>query len=152
MNLDEYIRSECDRGHTTNYQEMRDAYDHALTACESVESLVSTLGNLVEPEVNPPAGFRHNYRTSNDGFMHGGPLCPASEVPLRMERWVDSADSVLDRNYQCSEKDAHLLIRIFLDIHPFVDGNGRVASILYNLMIGKLGDPEPLPYYYLPSP
>jgi len=65
-----------------------------------------------------------------------------------MERWNEFAESILDRNYECSVEDADSLIKTLLDIHPFVDGNGRVASILRNLMIGSMDDPQPLPYYY----
>lgn len=35
----------------------------------------------------------------------------------------------------------------FLKIHPFEDGNGRVASLVRNFMLGTLIDPSPLPYY-----
>lgn len=152
MDLSEYIRSECDRQHTTNYQEMSDAHSFAGLVPQKIhldlEGLVCRLASTVEPEKNPVFGFSHNYRTSHVGFMFGGSACPAGEVPLRMERWAEIAEFVLDENYQCSVEDADSLIKTFLDIHPFVDGNGRVASILRNIMIGKLDDPEPLPYYY----
>lgn len=39
-------------------------------------------------------------------------------------------------------------VKEFLDIHPFQDGNGRTAAILYNLLNGTLGEPQPLPDYY----
>jgi Fic family protein len=38
--------------------------------------------------------------------------------------------------------------REFLEIHPFADGNGRVASLLWNWLSGNLGDPEPMPYFF----
>lgn len=35
----------------------------------------------------------------------------------------------------------------FLRIHPFEDGNGRVASLIHNWMSGTLDNPNPLPEY-----
>jgi len=36
----------------------------------------------------------------------------------------------------------------FLKIHPFKDGNGRVAFLLYNILNNSLDDPAPLPDYF----
>jgi hypothetical protein len=38
-------------------------------------------------------------------------------------------------------------IKAFLQIHPFADGNGRVASLLFNWGMITLDEPFPLPYY-----
>lgn len=39
-------------------------------------------------------------------------------------------------------------VKEFLDIHPFTDGNGRVAFILHNLKNKTMDYPNPLPDYY----
>lgn len=39
-------------------------------------------------------------------------------------------------------------VKQFLWIHPFVDGNGRTAFVLYNLLNGTLDEPLPLPEYF----
>ena len=39
-------------------------------------------------------------------------------------------------------------IRQFLVIHPFVDGNGRTALVLYNWLLGTLDDPQKYPDYF----
>ena len=36
----------------------------------------------------------------------------------------------------------------FLDIHPFIDGNGRTTAILYNVLNGTLDNPITFPDYY----
>jgi hypothetical protein len=38
-------------------------------------------------------------------------------------------------------------IKAFLQIHPFQDGNGLVASLLFNWGMNTLDEPFPLPYY-----
>jgi fido (protein-threonine AMPylation protein) len=42
-------------------------------------------------------------------------------------------------------KSAKEWVKEFEEIHPFIDGNGRVGCILFNWIMGKLGDPLPLP-------
>ena len=37
----------------------------------------------------------------------------------------------------------------FLSVHPFADGNGRLAFILYNWLKHRLDDPLPLPEFEL---
>jgi hypothetical protein len=39
-------------------------------------------------------------------------------------------------------------VKEFLDIHPFSDGNGRVAFLLYNILNNTLHYPNPLPDYF----
>lgn len=39
-------------------------------------------------------------------------------------------------------------IKTFLDIHPFEDGNGRVASLLWNVGRGKITNPVIMPDFY----
>lgn len=39
-------------------------------------------------------------------------------------------------------------IKRLLEIHPWVDGNGRTASIIRNWFLGTLESPFDLPYYF----
>lgn len=39
-------------------------------------------------------------------------------------------------------------IKEFLDIHPFTDGNGRTAWVLFNKLNGTMDNPLPLPDLY----
>lgn len=63
------------------------------------------------------------------------------DFPSRFERWVCLAETA-------EVQDVEMIVKMFLDIHPFADGNGRTASILRNRMLGTLNDPTPLPFYY----
>lgn len=67
--------------------------------------------------------------------------CPPADVPPRMKELLD-----WHRNRQ-SQRDLHpiehatLLHHQFLEIHPFDDGNGRLARILLNLVLMQNGYP-----------
>lgn len=92
--------------------------------------MVFELASVVEPSsygrcrVTPVT-----FRNSNAG------LAPEL-VPVQLEKLFDALkdDRVEHREF----------IREFLVIHPFNDGNGRVAWILQNYLEGSLGNPDPL--------
>jgi hypothetical protein len=80
MDVQEYIRSECDRQHVTNYDDFQAALEYSTTVSRwfpaiSFSSFVQRIAQLVEPSVND---FYHNgatftnLRRSEVGFLHGG--------------------------------------------------------------------------------
>jgi hypothetical protein len=153
MDVEEYIRSECDRQHVTNYDDFKEAWKFCRQVSRvyfngSFSLFVQEIAAIVEPEVNQfpsPARFGsrngNNLRRSEVGFLHGGNAAKAMDVPRLFERWCFQAEENLTGNED-------LFIKNLLDIHPWADGNGRTASLLRNWMLGTLEDPEPLPYYY----
>lgn len=165
MDVIDYIYDECHRQHVTNYGDFANALNYAewVTAdrvkdVDSFGEFVQWLAAYIEPtknitEFNSPTV--NNLRTSHVGFMHGGSAAPAGEVRERFDRWCELAFDMLptirenpaDTNVYYTDQ----LIKQLLDIHPWVDGNGRTASILRNWMLGTLDDPSPLPYYYSES-
>lgn len=152
MDVNEYIVAECDRQHVTNYEDFRKAMNYAGNSSIGLDiddtlgfmAFVCSIASKVEPTKNTyhVGTNRMNLRRSHVGFMNGGSASPTNEVFERFERWAEFAFA----NKQASMVDA--LIQHLLDIHPWVDGNGRTASILRNWMLGTLHDPTPLPYYY----
>jgi Fic family protein len=72
------------------------------------------------------------------------PTEPAS-IPAEMEQFGDWLQSVTEgtREYGSTNAllDAAVAHTWFVQIHPFVDGNGRVARLLMNLMLMRNGYP-----------
>lgn len=83
------------------------------------------------------------YRIVPAVFNQGSPAINADLIPNAMEKWHDWAY----RDGK-SPEFTEVVIKEFLEIHPFEDGNGRIASLLYNYLKGTLDDPIPLPYYF----
>ncbi len=81
------------------------------------------------------------YRTTPVAFAHGGHASKASTIPDAMPRLISHGPPKDDFGWW------YLWIKDFLKTHPFQDGNGRIASLLFNWGMGTLNEPFPLPYY-----
>lgn len=86
-------------------------------------------------------------RTMPAVFNQGRPALDARLIPRALTRWHEYAPQALAASDDLNET-VDEFTKEFLEIHPFADGNGRVASLLYNYMRGTIMDPAPLPYYY----
>ncbi len=86
-----------------------------------------------------------DYKTSpNNVLTATGEMfefAPPSEVPARMERLVKWLDSSLTDGTLHPVMIAAKLHHDFVLIHPFDDGNGRVARMLVNYLFMRLGYP-----------
>ena len=141
MNIVDYVYDECARQHVTNYGDFAKAIRFASGPISDFSEFVQVIGNLVEPDKN--LWVRGStLRRSEVGFLHGTvEPCKVADLPSRFDRWVCLAETA-------EVQDVEMIVKMFLDIHPFADGNGRTASILRNRMLGTLNDPTPLPFYY----
>lgn len=79
-------------------------------------------------------------------FNQGQPAVDPQLIPRAMMRWYQQCEEYVHNPFFVGDIDD--LMKEFLAIHPFADGNGRVASLLYNHYRGTMLDPIPLPYYY----
>ena len=98
--------------------------------------VIFRLASLIEPVQN-----EWGYRNVAVTFKNGGTTTEWSNVPRAMERLTSLVQNV------DGDDDINVWIKSFLFIHPFIDGNGRVAWILYNWLKGTLEYPLPLPDY-----
>jgi hypothetical protein len=139
MSVIEYITEEVHRqGHDTAGLDgiqrvgwMTDAWSFALTHIHKgppkvIDALF--MGHVIEPSKNceriGDTQWVWNY-VRRVGVRVGSKICPdAQEIPRLLKRlWKHQEDLKPFEFY-----------REFLDIHPFVDGNGRTAKVLLNWM------------------
>ena len=156
MDLIDYIYDECHRQHVTNYGDFARAWSFArgLSQMHDPENFglfVEFIAMYVQPSDNEMWNIQKgNLRTSHVGFLHGGSAAPVNEVRPRFDRWCQVTFDQIQWMSEIGSVDVgtvDVLINQLLDIHPWVDANGRTASILRNWMLNRLDDPEPLPYY-----
>lgn len=73
-------------------------------------------------------------------FIRGAATEPPSphEVPWRMRKLIERLEGIQDEHPVKIAADLHFR---FVDIHPFIDGNGRTARLLMNLVLLGHGYP-----------
>lgn len=94
---------------------------------------IMVLAGIIEPST------RCVTRTTPVTFQNGGSSCAPDMVESRLA-W-------LVRSWNNKELTIDEFTKEFLWIHPFTDGNGRLAFLLYNYLKGTLDEPVNLPDY-----
>ena len=109
----------------------------ALLRHEDTVLVVDQFGKLFEKELQKGA-----YKTTpnnpwrEDGYSHE--YCPPEHVPSEMDRLVKWHAEHVQRGIPV-EVEAAWLHHRFTQIHPFEDGNGRVARAIASLIFIKAG-------------
>lgn len=102
---------------------------------------IALLGHIVEPNKNPdPLQRSSNNLWRNVRVTIGGvvPLPEPDQLTRLMDNLIDAwGDLKADDWY-----------RAFEEVHPFVDGNGRVGSILWNIHRGSILNPKAPPDFW----
>lgn len=89
------------------------------------------LGSIVEPIINAN-GFRHyNVTVDMRALPHG-------TIHANVTKLLDAFNTI----EHPSSEDAINFYKAFEEIHPFIDGNGRVGAILYNWILNTLEVPS----------
>lgn len=89
-------------------------------------------------------------KSKNGAYEFDGKACRAfkyytapEDIPFLMGRWISSFNKVYD--YAKSVADAlktHAFLHMsFARIHPFYDGNGKMARLISNIPLLKIGQP-----------
>lgn len=89
-----------------------------------------------------PGNFREHEIAPFTGGMRP-PTWPT--VPSQIAAWLDSVNALEPRGDAFPERLAALHAR-FEQVHPFLDGNGRVGRLLMNLILVRLGYPPAVIY------
>jgi len=98
---------------------------------------IRQLALIIEPHIN-----RFGYRTGPAVFATGVIAMDAYDIKPTMTQLCEYLD---DDTYNLTPDE---FTKQFLSIHPFQDGNGRVAFLLYNWLNKSLDDPKTLPNYF----
>lgn len=115
----------------------------------AVSERIEWLGKLVEPNKNLQ-GYRNCYLS----FPRDTPGPTA--VPYAMEEWCGNV-ATLRRGFDVLSKMGDRVklrkmasgwTRRFLKIHPFADGNGRTAAIIFNMLMDSMEEPITLPDFF----
>lgn len=98
---------------------------------EGVEAILMLAG-----QVEPDNGGR--MRTTPVTFLQGGTAAPAQQVPSTLNSLVEHAEHYTTEEW----------MKEFLWIHPFTDGNGRTAWVIWNIFNGTMDNPTTLPKFF----
>jgi hypothetical protein len=112
------------------------AYSNSKLGLAPTKVSVHALGSLVEPSTYG------QFRFTPVTFRNGG----SSAHPERVSALMNSLFEYVPGPNNL-EPYIYAWVKEFLWIHPFTDGNGRVAWILYNWLMNSLDSPVPLPEF-----
>lgn len=107
---------------------------------------IIAIGKIIEPEKNAN-GFRNM-----PVLVNGNPVVTASLIPSAIASIVQTQPRIggfeFAANYEGPVRLADRWYQDFEEIHPFLDGNGRTGSILWNWLMGTLENPVAPPDYW----
>jgi len=131
INVIRWAAEECERqqsGEMSVYN-MLNAWDwlnvHFADSVTVNEPMIAHLAQLIEPEKN-----KNGYRVVPVTFRNGAIAVRHELIPRCMANWVKGVNNGYYIPAEAYEE--------FEEIHPFIDGNGRLGSLLYNYSIVQL--------------
>lgn len=139
MRISDACKIECDRQHVGEVEHVQliEAYDLTLTPEWQNKTFLTlddilTLSVIVEPQK------ANTLRRTPVTFANGSSGLAPDLIPRALEALLENQ----------AELSTDTFVKEFLIIHPFLDGNGRTAFTLYNLLSGNRDYPVSLPDYF----
>jgi Fic family protein len=87
---------------------------------------------------NKDSWYRGNYKKSVNHIEAFETAMPV-DTPLRMEELINWTTDAMERKELHSLLIVSVFIVVFLAIHPFQDGNGRLSHVLTTLLLLRMG-------------
>lgn len=144
----EAVNVECDR-QKVGERERKNLFDTYMVHFfnHDMEMTIPRLRELAfQIEQNNGGRFRTTPVTF--GEIVGG--VDPSVISAAMNQWVKHFNNAVHEleMYTANFKLCDQVVKSFLDIHPFSDGNGRTAWLLRVWLLDQWDFPQPLPNYY----
>lgn len=131
-----FCANECERQKASPVEvlHMLDAYEYAMNWIVGIpgQRLTSTGISAIHSKLMPS---KVGYRIGPAVFDQGGVALAPEFIGRQVDLLVDNQRKLEPMEF----------VHRFLEIHPYRDGNGRTAAILFNLLQGTMLLPEPLP-------
>lgn len=144
--------AECVRQQVGLYElgQLIKAYENVHAAPQYFTEMPSDferIAAIVEPHKN-----RYGFRKTPVTFANGGSSANAQEIFRLVSRLCADINMLGGPDLMIGNENGSdlvdTIVKEFLWIHPFGDGNGRVGWILYNYLRGTMDSPDPLPDYF----
>jgi hypothetical protein len=139
LNVVRFCANEChnQRSGEKSVARMIEAYNIALLyrdcGDEISESMICELACTIDPR--NANGYRLTPVTFDQGVVEAA---KPEHIQRQMELLLEEGGKLTVDEW----------VKQFLIIHPFEDGNGRVAAIIYNFLDGMLDAPQEMPDYF----
>lgn len=138
-----YIRESCERQNATTPEDfigMAMAYEYAKAVAYGAYQHVDVEDTLYHTNVlasRVSCGKILALRVTPVVFVDGTSGVAAELIPQLIVQLIANMDDITPADFY----------QEFERIHPYQDGNGRVGSLLYNILIGTIHNPIHPPVY-----
>ena len=106
-----------------------------ITQHQEKTEAIDSMGNYLEIALLKGQFKQNPNNPIRDGVIYS--YCPPEQVEVEMDNLIDIFNSMLENSHVLVK--ATFLHHAFVQIHPFQDGNGRIARLLTSFVLIKEG-------------